>query len=73
MLLLVNVHEAKTNLSKLLAQVEEGKEVIIARAGNRRPAGADRKTDSTAHSRKRKRKLIADDLMHRFLKISLRI
>jgi len=33
MLLKVNVHEAKTNLSKLLAQVEEGKEVIIARAG----------------------------------------
>jgi len=33
MLLKVNVHEAKTNLSKLLAQVKEGKEVIIARAG----------------------------------------
>lgn len=30
----VNIHEAKTNLSKLLKQVKEGKEVIIAKAGN---------------------------------------
>ena len=29
----VNVHEAKTNLSKLLAQVEAGEEVVIARNG----------------------------------------
>ncbi len=29
----VNVHEAKTNLSKLLALVLEGKEVVIAKAG----------------------------------------
>ena len=29
----VNVHEAKTNLSKLLAQVEAGEEIIIARNG----------------------------------------
>ncbi len=29
----VNVHEAKTNLSKLLVQVEAGEEVIIARNG----------------------------------------
>ena len=29
----VNVHEAKTNLSRLLAQVESGEEVIIARNG----------------------------------------
>ena len=29
----VNVHEAKTNLSRLLAQVEVGEEVIIARNG----------------------------------------
>ena len=29
----VNVFEAKTNLSKLLAQVEDGEDVIIARAG----------------------------------------
>ena len=29
----VNVHQAKTNLSKLLAQVENGLEVTIARNG----------------------------------------
>lgn len=29
----VNVHEAKTHLSKLLERVEAGDEIIIARAG----------------------------------------
>jgi prevent-host-death family protein len=29
----VNVHQAKTNFSKLLARVERGEEVVIARAG----------------------------------------
>ncbi len=29
----VNVHQAKTHLSRLLAQVENGEEVIIARNG----------------------------------------
>jgi prevent-host-death family protein len=29
----VNVYEAKTNLSRLLDQVEAGEEVVIARAG----------------------------------------
>lgn len=29
----VNVHEAKTNLSRLLKRVARGQEVIIARAG----------------------------------------
>ena len=29
----VNVHEAKTNLSRLLADVEAGREVVIARNG----------------------------------------
>jgi prevent-host-death family protein len=29
----VNIHEAKTHLSRLLESVEEGEEVIIARAG----------------------------------------
>jgi len=32
--MLVNIHEAKTNLSKLLNKVKEGQEVIIAKAGN---------------------------------------
>ncbi len=30
---IVNIHHAKTHLSKLLEQVEAGEEVIIARAG----------------------------------------
>ena len=29
----INVHEARTHLSKLLARVEAGEELIIARAG----------------------------------------
>ena len=29
----VNVHEAKTNLSRLLKQVEAGEEIVIARNG----------------------------------------
>lgn len=29
----VNIHEAKTHLSRLLASVERGEEVIIARSG----------------------------------------
>ena len=29
----VNIHEAKTNFSKLLAQALQGEEVIIAKAG----------------------------------------
>lgn len=33
----VNVHEAKTHLSRLLEQVEKGEEVVIARRGCRSP------------------------------------
>ena len=29
----VNVHEAKTHLSRLLARVAEGEEIVIAKAG----------------------------------------
>jgi prevent-host-death family protein len=29
----VNIHAAKTQLSRLLEQVEEGEEIVIARAG----------------------------------------
>ena len=31
--MIANIHQAKTNLSKLLAAVERGEEVVIARAG----------------------------------------
>jgi prevent-host-death family protein len=30
----VNIHEAKTHFSKLLARVREGEEIIIAKAGS---------------------------------------
>jgi len=30
---MVNMHEAKTRLSKLVSHVQEGEEVVIARAG----------------------------------------
>jgi len=29
----MNIHEAKTHLSKLLARVKEGEEIVIAKAG----------------------------------------
>ena len=29
----INIHEAKTQLSKLLARVEAGEEIVIAKAG----------------------------------------
>jgi prevent-host-death family protein len=29
----VNVHQAKTELSKLLAEVEQGREIVVARNG----------------------------------------
>jgi prevent-host-death family protein len=31
---LVNIHEAKTQLSRLLARVVEGEEIVIAKSGN---------------------------------------
>jgi prevent-host-death family protein len=33
MSIIVNIHEAKTNFSRLLAQVDKGEEVIISKAG----------------------------------------
>lgn len=31
---IVNIHEAKTHLSRLLEQVQSGEEILIARAGH---------------------------------------
>lgn len=31
--MIVNIHEAKTNLSKLIAQFQQGEEIIIAKNG----------------------------------------
>jgi len=36
----VNIHEAKTHLSRLLEQVQAGERVIIAKAGDAACAGA---------------------------------
>ena len=33
MTIMVNIHEAKTNLSKLLQRVAAGEEIVIAKAG----------------------------------------
>ncbi|MDR9769420.1 type II toxin-antitoxin system Phd/YefM family antitoxin [Acetomicrobium sp.] len=68
MLLKVNVHEAKTNLSKLLAQVEEGKEVIIARAGKpvARLVPIERQTAQRIPGSAKGKLVIADDLMRHF-------
>ena len=54
----VNVHEAKTHLSRLLERVERGQEIVIARAGKpvaklvpiddtttRRPIGLEQRHD----------------------------
>lgn len=30
---IINIHQAKTHLSRLIAQVEQGKEIIIGKAG----------------------------------------
>src|ERR1700693_5165933 len=48
----VNIHEAKTHLSKLLAAVESGEEVIIARSG--KPIARLSAVPSQAHQKKRK-------------------
>lgn len=46
----VNIHEAKTNLSRLLSQVEKGEEVIIAKAG--KPIAVLTKIDDYESKRK---------------------
>lgn len=48
----VNIHEAKTSLSKLLEAVERGEEVIIARAG--KPVARLVSTETTAPKGKRR-------------------
>ncbi|MEL6339344.1 MAG: type II toxin-antitoxin system Phd/YefM family antitoxin [Myxococcota bacterium] len=45
----VNIHQAKTQLSQLLARVEAGEEVVIARAGE--PVAKLVKLDSTLKRR----------------------
>ena len=46
----VNIHEAKTQLSRLIAKVEQGEEVVIARAGE--PVAKLVRAEGTKRSRK---------------------
>lgn len=46
----VNIHEAKTHLSRLLEEVEDGNEVVIARAG--KPIARLVPNDSSGQPRK---------------------
>jgi prevent-host-death family protein len=59
----VNVHEAKTHLSRLLEAVERGEDVVIARAG--RPVARLVAVAASARSREpgawRGRVMVADD------------
>jgi len=63
MALQVNIHEAKTNLSKLLTRVSAGEEVIIAKAGKpiaRLVPVVERPTQRTPGSAKGKVTISAD-------------
>jgi prevent-host-death family protein len=35
-----NIHDSKTNPSRIVERVERGEEIVISRAGARRPAGS---------------------------------
>jgi prevent-host-death family protein len=59
----VNVHQAKTHLSRLLARVALGEEVVIAKAGRpvARLVPVDRKLSRRTPGRDKGRGYIADD------------
>jgi len=60
----VNVHDAKTNLSRLLSRVAEGEEIVIARAGNpiaKLVSVAGRKPKNRPLGRDRGEVVISDD------------
>lgn len=60
----VNIHEAKTHLSRLLEQVEAGERVIIARAGKPiAELGPIRKTDLVFGSMKGEFEFDDDEFM----------
>ena len=62
-MIVVNVHEAKTRLSQLLAQVEAGEVVMIARAGKpvARLCPADQLEGRRVFGRDRGKYVIPDD------------
>ena len=45
--MIVNIHEAKTNLSKLIARFQEGEEIIVAKNG--KPVLKFSQVDSEVH------------------------
>ncbi|HEV7484820.1 MAG TPA: type II toxin-antitoxin system Phd/YefM family antitoxin [Thermoanaerobaculia bacterium] len=59
----VNIHEAKTHLSRLLAQVEAGEEIIIARNGEpvAKLVAIEKNSDKRVLGQYRGEVIIADD------------
>ena len=49
----VNMHEAKTHLSRLVERVEGGEEIVIGRAGNRSPSWCRTRQTAEAHRLRR--------------------
>ncbi len=58
---IINIHEAKTNLSRLLQQVEAGQEVVIARAG--KPVATLNKYKSPGKKAAKEKKLLQPGLL----------
>jgi len=58
-----NIHEAKTNLSRIIERVEHGEEIIISRAGTpvAKVIPLTRRVDRTGRGSLRGRLVVADD------------
>ena len=58
-----NIHDAKTNLSRIIERVEHGEEIIISRAGNpvAKVVPLTRRTDRTGRGSLRGKLVAADD------------
>lgn len=58
-----NIHEAKTNLSRIIERVEHGEEIIISRAGNpvAKVVPLARKLRRTGRGSLRDRLILAED------------
>jgi prevent-host-death family protein len=58
-----NIHEAKTNLSRIIDRVEHGEEIIISRAGQpvAKVIPLTRRVDRTGRGSLRGRLVVADD------------
>jgi prevent-host-death family protein len=58
-----NIHDAKTNLSRIITRVEHGEEIIISRAGNpvAKVVPLTRKLDRTGRGSLRGKLVTAED------------